>query len=360
MNTNTTSDEWDIGILADDLTSAADGAGPFVCAGRRAGIGRGRSPSRPLPVQAIDMGSRSMPPERAAWQVRQLTASLAARPILYKTVDSTLRGHVTLEMEACFRASGRKTLVFAPAFPAAGRTTVGGIQFVDGVPVAESIYGRDLVHPALHSELAHLVPHSIADVILLDARTQQELDEQVARLPSPQSILWVGSPGMAVALARRFALPQIPSDGKPSLAGEGGILVAVGSANPRSQRQADLLESMPGVTLLRGPREHQPDPAQVLQRLAERAAQVMGCTRVGGVIATGGDTMQAILDRMGIHEFEILGELAPGFPLGRATMQDGSDLLLAMKAGGFGDDQALRHAASGLRTYFPASYESLE
>lgn len=238
------------------------------------------------------------------------------------------------------------------------------MQFVDGVPVAESIYGRDLVHPALHSELARLVPHSIADVILLDASTQQELDEQVARLPSPQDILWVGSPGMAIALARRFA-PHGPPPGempekRPAVAGEGGILVAVGSANPRSQRQADLLESMPGITLLRGPRERQPDPAEVLQRLAERAAQVMGCTLVGGVIATGGDTMQAILDRLGIHEFEILGELAPGFPLGRASLPGGSDLLLAMKAGGFGDDQALRSAASGLRNYFPATYATLE
>lgn len=360
MNTNIPLDEWGVGLLADDLTSAADGAGPFVCTGRRACIGRGRNPSQAMPVQAIDMQSRSMPPERAAWQVRQLTASLASRPILYKTVDSTLRGHVALEMEACFRASGRKTLVFAPAFPAAGRTTVGGIQLVDGLPVAESLYGRDPVHPARHSELARLVPESIADVILLDASTQQELDEQVAGLPSPQSILWVGSPGMAVALARRFAPMQATSGGKPAVAGEGDILVAVGSANPRSQRQADLLESMPGVTLLRGPRERQSDSAAVLQRLAERAAQVLGSTQVGGVIATGGDTMQAILDRMGIHEFEVLGELAPGFPLGRATLQDGSDLLLAMKAGGFGDDHALQRAASGLRTYFPASCETLE
>ncbi len=360
MNTNTPHHEFGVGILADDLTSAADGAGPFVSGGHRACIGRGRSPSRPVPVQAIDSGSRSMPPDQAVLQVARLTRSLAACPILYKTVDSTLRGHVALEMDACFRASGRKTLVFAPAFPQAGRTTVDGVQFVDGVPVAQSVYGSDPVHPARHSELARLVPQTIADVILLDASTQQELDEQVARLPSPQDILWVGSPGMAIALARRFAAQAPQPDARPALEGEGGILVAVGSANPRSQRQADMLDSMPGVTLVRSPRERQGDPAAVLARLAEQASRVVHSTRVGGVIATGGDTMQAILDQMDIHEFEILGELAPGFPLGRAVLQDGSDLLLAMKAGGFGDEQALRRAALGLRDYFPASYETLE
>lgn len=356
MNTNDIHEEWDVGIIADDLTSAADGAGPFVTRGRRAWIGWDGSPAQATPVLAIDTGSRSMPAALAARRVAQLTAQLASRPILYKTVDSTLRGHVALEMEACLRASGRQTLVFAPAFPAAGRTTVAGIQLVEGVPVAETVYGRDPVHPARHSELARLVPASVADVILLDASTQEQLDQQVAGLPAPQTILWVGSPGMAMALARRFAPSAAPaSAARPLLARDDGILVAVGSANPRSQQQADAVEQMAGVTLLRGPRERQADPAQVLDRIAAQAAQLIRSTRTGAVIATGGDTMQAILGRLGIHDFEILREIDPGFALGRATRPDGTDLLVAMKAGGFGDDQVLRRAIASLRDGLPAS-----
>ncbi|MGY3355463.1 uncharacterized protein YgbK (DUF1537 family) [Bradyrhizobium sp. GM0.4] len=67
------------------------------------------------------------------------------------------------------------------------------------------------------------------------------------------------------------------------------------------------------------------------------------------VIATGGDTMEAILDGLDIYEFEILQELEPGFPLGRTSLGDGRELLIAMKAGGFGDDDTLRRAITRLR-----------
>ena len=44
-------------------------------------------------------------------------AALADCGTLYKTMDSTLRGHVREELSAAFRASRRQLLVVAPAFP---------------------------------------------------------------------------------------------------------------------------------------------------------------------------------------------------------------------------------------------------
>jgi len=67
------------------------------------------------------------------------------------------------------------------------------------------------------------------------------------------------------------------------------------------------------------------------------------------LIATGGDTMEAVLDLLDVHAFEILQELDPGFPLGRARLADGRAFLLAMKAGGFGTDDALVRAVAKMR-----------
>lgn len=336
-----------IAILADDLTSAADGAAPFVMRGMRAFIGRGCKPRQEGAVLAVDSGSRSGTASQAAARVADLSAELASCAVLYKTVDSTLRGHVMAELKACFKASGRKALVFAPAFPAAGRTTVGGIQLVDGVPVSESVYGRDPVHPARHSVLADLIPACIKNVILLDAVSQEELNCKIAALPKPESILWVGSPGMASALARRFVPAANPTATVDPIKGD--ILVVIGSANPRSHRQADRIKQARGVILMRGPSKREDNPVSVLHRIAANAAQDIRTLRIGAVIATGGDTMEAILDRLDVREFEILQELDPGFPLGRATFDSGQELLLAMKAGGFGDDQALQRAITQLR-----------
>lgn len=341
-----TNSKLTVGILADDLTSAADGAAPFVARGHDAMIGRREIPLVDSSVVAVDSGSRSMSASQAATRVEGLTAQLATRDVLYKTVDSTLRGNVSAELKASFKASGRKMLVFAPAFPSAGRTTVGGIQLVDGIPVSETIYGRDPVHPARHSRLIELVPSSLGRVVILDAATQDELDTQIEALPQPESILWAGSPGMAAALAKRL-VPWRPCG--PTTRAGGDILVAIGSANPRSHRQADAITQEPGVTLLRAPLARRDEPAAVLRQIAQDASNLLRGGGFDTVIATGGDTMEAILDHLGIQAFEILREIEPGFPLCRGTLDDGRNLLIAMKAGGFGDDDALCRAIVHLR-----------
>jgi len=58
--------------------------------------------------------------------------------------------------------------------------------------------------------------------------------------------------------------------------------------------------------------------------------------------------MEAVLDRLNVREFEVLQELESGFPLGRAKLPEGRHIMLAMKAGGFGDDATLRRAVERL------------
>jgi len=352
-----TSESYSVGILADDLTSAADGASPFVVRGLRTWIGRSEIPPRDGDVLAVDSGSRSMSVKQAAMRTAELISRLAPRRILYKTVDSTLRGHIAAELDAAFHASGRKRLVFAPAFAAAGRTTIGGVQHVNGIPVSRSDYGHDPVHPARTSVLADLVPGSIGDVVILDAATQEELDVQVAAMREPERVLWVGSPGMAQALAQRIAPTSGRSDG--IAAGCGDILVAIGTANPISRRQADRIEEIRGVTLLRSPRDLQAYPHAVLARIAGEAARHLRTGSVHLLAATGGDTMEAILDRLDVQTFELIGEFDPGFPLGRVILADGRSLLIAMKAGGFGDNDTLRRAISRWRNNRPLSEQVL-
>ena len=190
------------------------------------------------------------------------------------------------------------------------------------------------------------MPSSIGSVIFLDAGTQQELDAQIEALPQPESILWAGSPGMAAALAKRLA-PRRPCE--PISGVRGDMLFAIGSANPRSHRQADVIAQELGVTLLRAPLARQGDPAVVLRQIALDASALLCGGAFDAVIATGGDTMEAILDCLGMQAFEILREIEPGFPLCRGTLDDGRNLLFAMKAGGFGDDDALRRAIVHLR-----------
>lgn len=305
-------------------------------------------------VVAVDGGSRSLRAIAAANKVSELIRQLASCRILYKTVDSTLRGHVMAELEAAYKQSGRKSVVFAPAFPAAGRTTVNGVQLVGGVPVANTVYGSDPVHPAQTSVLAELLPASVRDISIFDATTQEELDTQVAAVPDPEEVLWVGSPGMAQALAQRIEPEGRRARADPTI-NVVEVLVAVGSANPLSHQQASRLKEASHVVLLTAPTDERlEEPRAVIDEIAQDAVAHLESGKFGALIAVGGDTMEAILDRLKIRQFEVLRELETGFPLGRAELLDGSPLLIAMKAGGFGDDATLINAVVRLTQAHPA------
>ncbi|WP_427015464.1 four-carbon acid sugar kinase family protein [Pseudarthrobacter sp. P1] len=139
--------------------------------------------------------TRSLDPdEAAARNVEIVTSALAAAKESGTTLgfvsrsDSTLRGHYPLEpdtMAATIMAvAGESTdgVVIVPAFPDAGRITIGGVHYTraDGgtlVPVAETEFARDASFGYKHSALAEYVQEKsagrfqAADVIVLDLDT---------------------------------------------------------------------------------------------------------------------------------------------------------------------------------------------
>jgi uncharacterized protein YgbK (DUF1537 family) len=369
-----------VGVIADDLTSATDGAAPFLLKGYAPLISRGAYDFEQRAIVSIDTNSRASILRDAVSVTATAVAALADRAILFKTIDSTLRGHIREEISAAFRASGRSRLVVAPSFPDAGRLTIGGIQFVNGVPVSDSNYGRDPVHPAGTSCIADLIDPSLGEPVILaqdgtndighhgarartmilDADSQPALNRQLARLPDPEHVLWVGSPGLAIALASRVAAassrwPETGGTGKRSL-------IVVGSANPISHAQCRALWAQgvrvvtdiadapreASILCLQAPLRRCEDSTAVLADLAGQSAEALTRHDYDVVIATGGETMAAILDRIGIVSFTLVGELEPGFPVGRAQRSDGTPLTIAMKAGGFGSPATLVRAAGAL------------
>ena len=140
------------------------------------------------------------------------------------------------------------------------------------------------------------------------------------------------------------------------------MVIVAGSANPVTHTQCDALQAQgvpmvtdladaPGaaqVVCLRAPLARQKNASAVVASLAEQAAMAVARHDYDAVIATGGETMAAILDRLGISRFILTRELEPGFPVGRAERVDGSSLTIAMKAGGFGSPKTLLDAARDL------------
>lgn len=370
-----------IGVVADDLTSAADGASAFLARGYFPRICRRQHDGDAGPLVSVDTGSRMLDEAEAAQATAIATEALAGRDVLYKTIDSTLRGHIRAEITAAFKASGRPRLVIAPAFPAAGRTTFNGVQLLNGQPVSETAYGRDPVHPARTSHIEDLVDPNLgkvailplcagdgevgptiagAQVVIVDANSQAVLNRRVAAIAGHGPALWVGSPGMAEALAA--CVPSVPPTGIATGCEADRVLVLVGSANHVSHIQGDALGSAGAsvvhtanaidgelpIACLRAPKERVVNPSAVLAALLNEAEIALSRHRYDAVIATGGETMDALMERLSIHSFTLMREIEPGFPLGQARFADGRSILLAMKAGGFGSAMTLCNAANAI------------
>jgi uncharacterized protein YgbK (DUF1537 family) len=92
---------------------------------------------------------------------------------------------------------------------------------------------------------------------------------------------------------------------------------------------------------------------QVAQRIVEGLAQVgrmLICDGlVSGVVATGGDTANALCKALSVQALEILGEVEAGIPVMR--MLGEQSLPLVTKAGGFGSPAAMRDALVKVKQY---------
>lgn len=177
-------------------------------------------------------------------------------PHLYKKTDSGLRGNIGAELSAVLDASGEKSLAFLPSMPGTGRITVRGVHYVDGVPVSESIFGRDPFEPVTESNVRRLIALQSpiqtingvvgdlpdqAGILVVDAETEEELHRAGKELAARDQLrVTAGCAGFASALPDLLGLKQADPPGIPHL--EAGLFVLCGSVNPITQHQLDYAE----------------------------------------------------------------------------------------------------------------------
>ena len=370
-----------IGVLADDLTSAGDGAGPFRALGIPARIFLGTiEGDLQTGVSAVDGNTRSQDAGTAVSETVRCIRQIRDADVLFKTVDSTLRGHVAAEVEAALAESGRRTAVIAPAFPTEGRTTQSGVQFLDGVPVSETHFGLDAANPAKESDLGLLFPqanlidattswnHRVGKerILIADAQTDADLDLLVGHPDSLADVLWVGSPGLAAAVAKRCAAssPAVPV---PVATPSTRVLLVVGSLHPSSREQLDVVLGLPSskgqrsTPALTGSKTdlvariveeltdngystlHDPSVAHSTGEaddwLASTVQELFAADACDALILTGGQTARSVLDRLGSRQIDVLSEPEPGITLG--ILDHPAHVPVLIKAGGFGNPRTL-------------------
>src|ERR687898_1383535 len=131
----------DVAIIADDLTGAADSGVQLLHSGYRTAVvfrGAPIPPGDDLDAVAVDTDSRSLPAGFAAKRVVEAGHAVREARIVYKKIDSTLRGPIGAELAAVPAPTPPEKGFLAPPFPSAARETRDGTQLVHGGPVHET------------------------------------------------------------------------------------------------------------------------------------------------------------------------------------------------------------------------------
>jgi uncharacterized protein YgbK (DUF1537 family) len=401
-------------IVADDLTGAADCAIAFGRRGRAAAVTWGDiadGPDHQPPVLAYDAASRGLSAEDAARRHAEVLARLhQPGRRLFKKIDSTLRGQPAAETAATLThlaQSGPTLGIFAPAFPATGRTTIKGRIEVNGRALEQAeVWQRDHSYPNadlvdvlatagvrarkvslvavrgghLKAVFAGLAAEGDM-VAACDAETEQDL-HLIAEASQHvvQTTFFIGSAGLAHALAGLDAGEAVdPLRIPPSAL---GTLIVVGSLAGASRAAAralqatgtvahfpvapELLVGQDGATraaLAASVTKHLADGGDALMeitmndrpdmalgsRLAHALADALQATApaIGAFAATGGETAAAMLSRFGVNGIRLADEIEPGVSLGLTLGR--LCIPIATKAGAFGDAHSLIRISERLR-----------
>ncbi len=351
-------------LIGDDLTGACDAAVPFAMRGLRTvvpiGAGAGLADST---VIAISTESRDLELAAARDAVAAARLPVVSASILFKKIDSVLRGHAGVEINAALTAFGCDAALVCPAFPRMNRIVEAGYLRVSGdadfvpIEVASQLRAQGLqgcVHTG-HEGILKAICSGMRAVVL-DAVCDEDLDRiAAAGLALDCRVLWVGSAGLSSALAR--TLPVRPRPCHPA-APKGPVLFCIGSDHRVTlAQQAALVERCRALLVHAELTDAECIEAalgrgqHVVLRIpngkvpSDRLQELVAGAPASALVLSGGNTASLFCRAAGVQAIELLDEIIPGVPRGVIRGGEFDGLSAATKSGGFGPPDALIQVA---------------
>lgn len=332
-----------IGLLADDLTGACDLAACFarVNGPVAVAVDPNRSGQAGTGLRVINTQSRLLAAQASRSLLYTVGTTLAQKPLIFKKIDTALRGAVGAELEGLVEALGPRQVIVAPASPRIGRTTQGGLQYDNGRPIHQSPFAHDRASPVDSSDIAHIIRRTgRVECRILDAQTDAELVKIVEQALDGSKTVFVGSIGLADALAARMTkIASLPADMKIS----SRPVILCGSRYETTQRQiqyavqhlnvnliemssddemtssvCDLNLDLPLIVRMAGPRNpaipHA--PSRLSSKFIEKVIRLLEACQPDGLGIIGGQTAYEFVRQMQIGRLVIHGRLSDVIPYG--------------------------------------------
>jgi uncharacterized protein YgbK (DUF1537 family) len=348
-------------VVTDDYTGALDTGVQFTNEGISTCVSEVLAAAADVVV--IDTDTRSASPKAAYEAVYKLVKSAREQGFthFYKKIDSVMRGNIGAELSAFMDALDLERLPLLPAYPDNGRQTIGGLQYVDGVPLEKSHAVKDPFSPPLYSDIGRIIAQQTdrTDIDVIDAATNDDLREAALSIDLSAT---AGCAGFAAQLA---ALLPFERKNRQEYSPPGEYAVICGSVHPVSLGQIDYAVdagfSLHLIDTDFSSSEYMLEIPQFKNRLIVASAKSeddivlaeVGKTRhkVAKALAEiarkyakqgktlvvfGGDTLKQITALLGCREITPVRELMAGVALSHSK-----DYAFVSKSGGFGPKDAL-------------------
>ena len=173
-STNSPLGDGGIVVIADDFTGAAELAGICLRYGLKVELCVGEVEYKDSDVLIVSSDSRSLKKNEAIRITEELLKRiLELKPkLVYKKIDSVLRGHVLDELKVQMRLMNKPRAFIMPANPLLNRTIRNGEYFVDGIKISETGFAHDPEFPIKADSVKEILDNEV-EVL----KTKEELPE---------------------------------------------------------------------------------------------------------------------------------------------------------------------------------------
>lgn len=401
-------------IIADDFTGANDTGVKLVRFGKKVNVVFNLNSVKDEVSYVLDTETRN----ENSYQAEQVVSSKLENidfnrfSVVFKKVDSTLRGNIVEEIKTINRFYQPDLVVFAPALPAENRTVENKNLYVNGQRVDKTEFAKDPQSPVKEFNIFKILEKAfgrkyskhfyVNDLKNLPNYLNKNIryfsfdtlnEEQFKFIVKPfiktnKKILWIGSAGLMDCLT------EINSSVLPSLGLVGSVsketneqlreaqkygckLISLpiykiyksGDYESYVNRATQLLDKKKDVILMSSASYDSSELDRTINNfhliniqkdemerivqtvLAGVCRRVIAQTKISGLFATGGSTAKGLLQIVKATEATILGEISWGVPIMKIQGGEFNNLLLVTKAGAFGDKLVIPWIMNKIKSY---------
>lgn len=374
-----------IAVIADDLTGAAELAGIGLRYGLQTVMSTVVNSGTDTELLIISTDTRSVSEEEAVHEMAGVTEEvMKLKPVLiFKKVDSVLRGHVLAELTAQLDVLQLKKALLVPANPALGRTITGGIYYYKDQPIHLSSFSHDPEFAISSSDVSDMLRVKDASlsiktveeelpssgIVVGEATSAKDLEDWAKRVDT--DMLPAGASGFFSALLNVKNMKGFAGD-KPVKDHGHPVLFVCGSTFNKSREAIKSIKNnggpvsyMPDEVIRSGEiyneafpmwsqevasminsggraiisidantTEGVPVSAGLLrEKTALVVSEILKQVNIQELFIEGGSTAASVIRKAGFQTFFPVEELAPGVI--RMSVKEHADLCITVKPGSY-------------------------